>query len=183
MDKIESFKIDHLRLMPGLYVSRKDCNSGCTVTTFDMRITAPNREPVMDMPAIHTIEHLGATFLRNSDNKDKIVYFGPMGCRTGFYFLVFGDEIPEEIAGTVLDMCDFILNFKGDIPGALPSECGNYSEQNLEMAKYYIRRYKKDISENKRFVYPDLKERSQSFYSATVLLNVNQYKPSFANSE
>ena len=155
MDKIESFKIDHLRLMPGLYVSRKDCNSGCTVTTFDMRITAPNREPVMDMPAIHTIEHLGATFLRNSDIKDKIVYFGPMGCRTGFYFLVFGDEIPEEIAGTVLDMCDFILNFKGDIPGALPSECGNYSEQNLGMAKYYIRKYRDELTENKRFSYPD----------------------------
>ena len=155
MEKIESFKIDHLRLLPGLYVSRKDFSSCCTVTTFDLRITAPNREPVMDMPAIHTIEHLGATFLRSSYLKDKIVYFGPMGCRTGFYLLVFGEVKSEDIVVIVLEMCDFILNFEGDIPGALPSECGNYSEQNLEMAKYYIKRYKKDLSENKRFIYPD----------------------------
>ncbi len=154
MEKIESFKIDHLRLLPGLYVSRKDTKGDCTVTTFDMRITAPNREPVIDMPALHTIEHLGATYLRNSDKKDEIVYFGPMGCRTGFYLLIFGSRKPEDIFKTIIGMCDFILNFEGEIPGACPAECGNFSEQNLEMAKYYIRKYRKILYEEKRFVYP-----------------------------
>lgn len=155
MNKIESFKVDHLRLMPGLYVSRRDKKDGAAVTTFDMRITAPNREPVIDMPALHTIEHLGATYLRNSAQKDDIVYFGPMGCRTGCYILMFGDRKPEDIYGLVLDMCDFIIGYEGEIPGAKPEECGNYSEQNLNTAKYYIRRYRAQLAENKRFAYPN----------------------------
>ncbi len=105
------------------------------------------------MPALHTIEHLGATFLRNSAQKDDIVYFGPMGCRTGCYLLVFGEKTSEEIAPLVLEMCDFILEFKGEIPGAKPEECGNYSEQNLQMAKFYIAKYKKAIIENKSYKY------------------------------
>ncbi len=153
MNKIESFKIDHLSLFPGLYLSRKDTKNGVTVSTFDMRITAPNREPVIDVPALHTIEHLGATFLRNSERKEDIVYFGPMGCRTGCYLLMFGDLSPADVFPLVIDTCDFILNFEGEIPGAKPDECGNYSEQNLAMAKYYIARYKDELIRNKRFEY------------------------------
>lgn len=153
MERIASFTIDHLNLEAGLYVSRKDMRENVTVTTFDMRVTAPNKEPVMDMPALHTIEHLGATFLRNSDIKDDIVYFGPMGCRTGFYIVLFGNLESKDIYETVISMCDFILNFEGDIPGATPKECGNFSEQNLNMAKFYIKGYKKDLIENKRFEY------------------------------
>lgn len=152
MKKIESFTIDHLKLLPGLYVSRKDKKDGVCVTTFDMRVTAPNREPVIDMPALHTIEHLGATYFRNSKRGDDVVYFGPMGCRTGFYLLLFGDLSPEDVYGEVMAMCDFVLAFEGDIPGASAVECGNYSEQNLAMAKYYVARYKEELKQ-KRFAY------------------------------
>lgn len=155
MDKIESFKVNHLNLEPGLYVSRIDRHNGCAVTTFDMRITSPNREPVMDMPAIHTVEHLGATFLRNSDCKEWVVYFGPMGCRTGFYLIMFGELSSENVLGLVMKMCDFILGFEGEIPGAKPAECGNWSEQNLPMAKYYISRYKNDLLTKKNLKYKD----------------------------
>lgn len=153
MNKIESFKINHLNLDPGLYVSRRDQKNGVVVTTFDLRITAPNREPVIDVPALHTIEHLCATFLRNSAQKDDIVYFGPMGCRTGCYLVMFGDLTSRDVYDLVIDMCDFVIGFEGDIPGASPIECGNYSEQNLNMAKYYIKKYKKDLQENKNFEY------------------------------
>jgi len=155
MDRIASFTIDHLNLYPGMYVSRRDTRGECVVTTFDLRVTAPNREPVMDVPAIHTIEHLGATYLRNSARKDDVVYFGPMGCRTGFYLLMFGDLDSADIYDLVVDMCDFILGFEGEIPGAQPEQCGNYSEQNLNMAKYYIRKYRQELTEHKRFAYPD----------------------------
>lgn len=153
MEKIESFKINHLNLEPGLYVSRRDCRGDVVVTTFDMRITAPNREPVIDMPALHTIEHLGATYLRNSIRKQDMVYFGPMGCRTGCYIVMFGDLTSKDIYETVVDMCDYILEFEGDIPGAAPEQCGNYKEQNLQMSKYYISRYKTALIQNKNFVY------------------------------
>ncbi len=153
MNKIESFKINHLNLDPGLYVSRRDRCGDCVVTSFDMRITAPNREPVIDMPALHTIEHLCATFLRNSAQKDDVVYFGPMGCRTGCYLVMFGDLKPQDIYDLVIQMCDFVINFEGEIPGASPVECGNYSEQNLNMAKYYITKYKNDLTQNKNFEY------------------------------
>ena len=153
MEKIESFKIDHLHLDPGLYVSRKDRKNGVVITTFDLRITRPNREPVIDMPALHTIEHLSATYLRNCSRKDDIVYFGPMGCRTGCYLLMFGDLTPEEIFPLIMSMCDFIINFTGEIPGAKAEQCGNYSEQNLNMAKYYIKKYKSELEENKNFRY------------------------------
>ena len=153
MNKIESFKINHLTLEPGLYVSRRDKKADVVVTTFDLRITAPNREPVIDMPALHTIEHLCATYLRNSAQKDTVVYFGPMGCRTGCYLVMFGDLKSQDVYDLVVDMCDFVLCFEGEIPGASPVECGNYSEQNLSMAKYYIAKYKKDLIDNKNFEY------------------------------
>lgn len=153
MKKIESFTINHLNLYPGLYVSRRDEKQDVIVTTFDMRMATPNQEPVLDVPAIHTIEHLGATFLRNSNQSENIIYFGPMGCRTGFYLVMFGLLEPIDIYDLIISLCDFIINFEGEIPGATPIECGNYSEQNLSMAKYYINKYKKELIENKRFIY------------------------------
>ena len=154
MKKIESFTINHLILNEGIYVSRRDSFNEAYATTFDLRFTRPNREPVMDMPAIHTIEHLGATFLRNSPLADRVIYFGPMGCRTGFYLVIFGDMTSEELFPTVLSMCEFIENFEGEIPGASPIECGNWSEQDLDMAKFYVKKYKEALLRDKNFVYP-----------------------------
>ena len=141
MEKIASFRVDHTRLLPGLYVSRRDGGEETPVTTFDLRFTRPNREPVMDTPAVHTLEHLGATFLRNSERKDEVIYFGPMGCRTGFYLVMFGALEAGDALPLVRRMLEFILDFSGQIPGASPAECGNWQEQNLDMAKYYARRY------------------------------------------
>ena len=156
MERIASFSVDHTVLEPGVYVSRSDADetTGCVTTTFDLRMTAPNREPVMDTPAIHTIEHLGATFLRSGAQRDRIVYFGPMGCRTGFYLILFGEVSAQEALPLVIDMCRFILGFSGDIPGARPEECGNYQEQNLDMAKFYIARYLRELTEHARTEYP-----------------------------
>ena len=103
--------------MPGLYVSRRDAKGDCVTTTFDLRITAPNREPVIDTPALHTIEHLAATYLRNSESKEDVIYFGPMGCRTGCYLVMFGNLDSEDIYDLVMDLCDFIIGFEGEIPG------------------------------------------------------------------
>lgn len=153
MERIASFNINHLTLESGLYVSRRDKKGDCVVTTFDMRLTAPNREPVVDVPALHTIEHLAATFLRNCAKKDDVVYFGPMGCRTGCYLVMFGDLSSEDVFPLVIDMCDFIIGFEGEIPGASAIECGNYLEQNLNMAKFYIERYKHRLIENRNFEY------------------------------
>ena len=141
MEKIASFRVDHTRLLPGLYVSRRDGGEESPVTTFDLRFTRPNLEPVMDTPAVHTLEHLGATYLRSGPEKDRIIYFGPMGCRTGFYLVMFGRLEAEDALPLVRDMLGFILAFEGPIPGASPEECGNYQDQNLDMAKYYARRY------------------------------------------
>lgn len=153
MEKIESFRINHLILERGLYVSRRDRCGDCTVTTFDLRMTKPNREPVIDMPALHTIEHLAATFLRNHARKDEVVYFGPMGCRTGCYLVMFGELGSEDVYDLVREMCEYILSYEGDIPGATAIECGNYSEQNLGMAKYYIGRYYESLTVEKNFEY------------------------------
>lgn len=154
MEKIASFRVDHLHLKQGLYLSRQDKQGDVTVSTFDLRFTAPNREPVMDTPAVHTIEHLGATFLRNGARKEEIVYFGPMGCRTGFYLVMFGDLKSEDVLPLVLQMCDFILNFEGEIPGAKAEECGNYLDQNLSEAKYYTRIYRDALISEKNLRYP-----------------------------
>ena len=142
MEKIASFTIDHLRLRPGLYVSRKDRIGAETVTTFDLRITAPNIEPVMNTAEVHAMEHLGATYLRNDPVwKDRVVYFGPMGCRTGFYLLLSGDLEPEDVLPLVADTFRFIRDFSGEIPGASAKDCGNYLDMNLPMAQFYARRY------------------------------------------
>ena len=142
MEKIASFTIDHLRLRPGLYVSRKDRIGAENVTTFDLRITAPNIEPVMNTAEVHAMEHLGATYLRNDPAwKDRVVYFGPMGCRTGFYLLLSGDLQSEDVLPLVADTFRFIRVYSGDIPGASAKDCGNYLDMNLPMAQFYARRY------------------------------------------
>lgn len=154
MGLIPSFQLDHMKLQPGLYVSRKDVREDCVLTTFDIRMTRPNFEPPVDVPALHTIEHLAATYLRGSDWQNEIVYFGPMGCRTGCYLVMFGDLKSEDVCDLIVAMCDFILDFEGEIPGARPEQCGNFREQNLDMAKYYIRRYRQTLVEDRRLEYP-----------------------------
>lgn len=158
MEKIASFTIDHLKLLPGIYVSRKDTVGEQVITTFDLRMTRPNYEPVMNTAEVHTIEHLGATFLRNHPVfKDKTIYFGPMGCRTGFYLLLAGDYTSEDIKDLVLEMFEFIRDFEGDVPGACAKDCGNYLDMNLNMAKYVAKKYVDEVLSNiseERLVYP-----------------------------
>jgi S-ribosylhomocysteine lyase len=142
MDKISSFTVDHLRLLPGLYVSRIDAVGGQIVTTFDLRFTRPNFEPVLDVPAIHTIEHLGATLLRNDEQwGEQVLYFGPMGCRTGFYLLLAGEVDTALALPLVIRVMEGIVAFDGEVPGASPAECGNYLSHDLAMAKVAARSY------------------------------------------
>ena len=142
MEKITSFTIDHLRLLPGIYVSRKDHAGDTVVTTFDIRITRPNYEPVMNTAEVHTIEHLGATFLRNQEDwKDRVLYFGPMGCRTGFYLLLTGDYESVDIVPLMKEMFTFMRDFEGQVPGAAAKDCGNYLDMNLPMTRYLADRY------------------------------------------
>ena len=142
MEKITSFTIDHIRLQPGLYVSRKDRVGSETVTTFDLRLTKPNGEPVMNTAEVHTIEHLAATYLRNEPSwKDRVLYFGPMGCRTGFYLLLAGDLTAPEVLPLVTDCFRFVRDYRGEVPGASAKDCGNYLDMNLPMANYWGRRY------------------------------------------
>lgn len=159
MEKITSFTINHLKLLPGVYVSRKDPAGGAVITTFDLRMTRPNCEPVMNTAEMHAIEHLGATFLRNHPvYGDKVIYFGPMGCRTGFYLLLCGDFESVDTVPLLTEMFEFIRDYEGEIPGASPRDCGNYLDMNLPMAKYLARKYLDevlcDISEE-RLTYPE----------------------------
>ena len=146
MEKITSFTIDHLKLVPGVYVSRKDSVGSEMITTFDLRMTSPNDEPVMNTAEIHTIEHLAATFLRNhKEFGSKIIYFGPMGCRTGFYLLLAGNYDSPDIIELLKEMYDFIANYEGDVPGASAKDCGNYLDMNLPMAKYLAKKYLEEV--------------------------------------
>ena len=158
MEKITSFTIDHLRLLPGVYVSRKDHAGDAVVTTFDIRMTRPNFEPVMNTAEVHTMEHLGATFLRNDPEfKDRVLYFGPMGCRTGFYLLLAGDYESRDIAPLMTRMFTFMRDFEGDVPGAAPKDCGNYLDMNLPMTKYLADKYLREVLDQitqERLVYP-----------------------------
>ena len=158
MEKIASFTIDHIKLQPGLYVSRRDRIGAETVTTFDLRITSPNDEPVMNTAEIHAMEHLGATYLRNNELwKDHVIYFGPMGCRTGFYLLLAGDLTSEAILPLVAGCFKFIAEYEGEIPVASAKDCGNYLDLNLPMAKFWANRYYellRTIPED-RLVYPE----------------------------
>ena len=158
MEKIASFTINHLKLLPGVYVSRKDAIGSETLTTFDLRMTAPNREPVMNTAEMHAIEHLAATYLRNNKEwQDKIIYFGPMGCRTGFYLILAGDLTSKDILPLIISTFEFIRDFKGDVPGASAKDCGNYLDMNLNMAKYLCNKYYTEILENitdEHLIYP-----------------------------
>ena len=142
MEKIASFTVDHLNLLPGIYVSRKDTLTNDVITTFDLRMTRPNFEPVMNTAEIHAIEHLGATYLRNhKEFGQKTIYFGPMGCRTGFYLLLKGDYESKDIVELIVELYKFIKDYEGEIPGQSPRDCGNYLDMNLGMAKYLADKY------------------------------------------
>ena len=158
MEKIASFTIDHLKLQPGIYVSRKDTIGNEVITTFDIRMTSPNEEPVMNTAEVHTIEHLGATFLRNHPVwADKTIYFGPMGCRTGFYLLLAGDLSSREIVDLMNEMFIFIRDYRGEVPGACAKDCGNYLDMNLPMANYLADRFLKNVLDgidDSRLIYP-----------------------------
>lgn len=159
MEKITSFSIDHIKLQPGIYVSRKDPVGNSLITTFDLRMTSPNEEPVMNTAEMHAIEHLAATFLRNhKDFKDKIIYFGPMGCRTGFYLLLSGDYSSQDIVALMTQMFEFIRDYKDEIPGASAKDCGNYLDMNLNMANYLARKYLDQVLyviDESRLIYPE----------------------------
>ena len=158
MEKITSFTIDHIKLQPGLYVSRKDKAGDETITTFDLRLTKPNDEPVMNTAEVHTIEHLAATFLRNEPTwKNRVLYFGPMGCRTGFYLLLTGDYSSRDVLPLVLDCFRFVRDFRGEVPGASAKDCGNYLDMNLPMANYWGEKYVSllETIDETRLVYPE----------------------------
>ncbi len=159
MEKITSFTVDHLNLLPGVYVSRRDTVGDQVITTFHLRMTRPNFEPVMNTAEVHTIEHLGATFLRNHpDYKDRVLYFGPMGCRTGFYLLLAGELKSEDIISLLKEMFAFIRDFTGDVPGAAARDCGNYLDMNLPMANYWGKKFLEEVLEKisaERMYYPE----------------------------
>ncbi|MCI8799219.1 S-ribosylhomocysteine lyase [Acetatifactor muris] len=158
MEKIASFTIDHIKLQPGVYVSRKDNIGAEIITTFDLRMTSPNEEPVMNTAEVHTIEHLGATFLRNHPvYGKKTIYFGPMGCRTGFYLLLAGDLSSQDIVPLITQMYEFIRDYRDEVPGASAKDCGNYLDMNLPMTNYLAKRYLENVLYNiddSRLVYP-----------------------------
>ena len=159
MEKIASFTIDHIKLQPGIYVSRKDFVGREVITTFDLRMTSPNEEPVMNTAEVHTIEHLSATFLRNhKDFSDKVIYFGPMGCRTGFYLLLAGDYESKDIVPLITEMFIFIRDFHDEVPGASAKDCGNYLDMNLNMANWLADKYLNNVLFNiseERLIYPE----------------------------
>ena len=159
MEKIASFTIDHIKLEPGVYVSRKDTVGAEVITTFDLRMTSPNDEPVMNTAEMHTIEHLAATFLRNhAVYGSKTIYFGPMGCRTGFYLLLAGNYTSKDIVGLIIEMFEFIRDFHDEVPGASPKDCGNYLDMNLGMAKYLAKKFLDEVLYDikpDRLVYPE----------------------------
>ena len=158
MQKITSFTIDHLKLIPGVYVSRVDYAGESPITTFDLRMTSPNDEPVMNTAEMHTIEHLAATFLRNhAEFGDKTIYFGPMGCRTGFYLLLSGKYESRDIIPLMQEMFSFIAAFEGEVPGASAKDCGNYLDMNLPMTKYLAKKYLEEVLTDitdERLIYP-----------------------------
>ena len=158
MQKITSFTIDHLKLIPGVYVSRVYYEGESPITTFDLRMTSPNDEPVMNTAEMHTIEHLAATFLRNhAEFGDKTIYFGPMGCRTGFYLLLSGKYESRDIIPLMQEMFSFIAAFEGEVPGASAKDCGNYLDMNLPMAKYLAKKYLEEVLTDitdERLIYP-----------------------------
>lgn len=160
MEKIPSFTINHILLKRGIYVSRRDVTaSGDILTTFDVRMKEPNREPAVSQSALHTIEHLAATFLRNHPTwKNEIIYWGPMGCCTGNYLIVKGELSSRDILPLIIETFEFIRDFEGDIPGATPRDCGNYLLNNLPMAKWEAEKYLREVltvATEENLVYPE----------------------------
>ena len=159
MDKITSFTINHLKLLPGVYVSRKDKVGNETVTTFDVRFKRPNIEPCMDIAAIHTLEHLMAVCLREDKEwADSIIYVGPMGCRTGMYIIFKGDLEPEDVLEPIANAVKYVINFEGKIPATTSKECGNYLDHNLAFAKWECEKFYNEVLKNikkENMVYPD----------------------------
>lgn len=159
MKKIASFTVNHLDLLAGIYVSRIDYVGEEAITTYDLRMKMPNKEPVMQNAEMHTIEHLGATFLRNHATwADEVIYFGPMGCRTGFYVILKGEKSSKEVAPLITEMFEFVANFEGEVPGASARDCGNYLDMNLPMAKWEAKKYVDDVLNNltmERLSYPE----------------------------
>lgn len=159
MKKIPSFVINHNKLLRGIYVSRKDRVGGETVTTFDIRMKEPNRQPAVHPGALHTIEHLAATYLRNDEEwKDKVIYWGPMGCLTGNYLLLKGDLEPKDIKGLMINTFRFITDYDGVVPGAAPNDCGNYLLHDLPMARWEARKFLKEVLEDikdENMMYPN----------------------------
>lgn len=157
MEKIPSFNVDHNKLLTGVYTSRQDKVGSETVTTFDIRMKRPNMEAVIDIPALHTIEHLGATFLRNHiEWKEKVIYFGPMGCRTGNYLILTGDLKPMDIKPLLIELYTYMADYNGDIPGATAKDCGNYLSMDLPMARYESKVFLKVLNSltDKNTLYP-----------------------------
>ena len=156
MEKIPSFKVDHTRLLPGIYVSRIDTLGAEYASTYDIRLKRPNLEPVISASAMHTIEHVIATFLRNDEAwKNEIIYWGPMGCLTGCYLIMKGKREPKEILPLIISAFKYLADFEGEIPGADPASCGNYSFQNLEQARLEAKRYLSVLEAEPAFVYPE----------------------------
>ncbi len=159
MKKIASFTIDHMKLLPGVYVSRKDHIGEETITTFDIRMTRPNFEPVMNTAEVHTIEHLAATYLRNHEEYgSKVVYFGPMGCRTGFYLLLAGDLSSRDILPLLTGLYEFMAEYSGEVPGASAKDCGNYLDMNLPMANYLAKKFLDEVLKpitEEHLIYPE----------------------------
>ena len=158
MDMIPSFSVDHTRIVPGIFTSRVDVLGDQKVTTYDVRVTRPNTEPAVDVAAMHSLEHIIATYLRNDpDWKDQIIYWGPMGCLTGFYLILKGNRAPKEILDLLLRAFRSVENAES-VPGASPENCGNYLMHNLVMAKWYARRFADYLAENENnpaiFEYP-----------------------------
>lgn len=158
MEKIASFLIDHTQLLPGVYVSRKDKVAENVITTFDIRMTRPNFEPVMNTAEVHTIEHLAATFLRNhKDYGDRTIYFGPMGCRTGFYLILAGDYESKDIIPLIKELFEFMSTFDDEVPGASARDCGNFLDMNLPIARYLSKKFLDQVLKNiddTRLIYP-----------------------------
>ena len=184
MEKITSFTIDHIKLQPGVYVSRKDPVGDQVITTFDIRMTSPNEEPVMNTAELHAMEHLAATFLRNhKEFGPKVIYWGPMGCRTGNYLLLNGDYESRDIVPLMIEMFEFIRDFEGEIPGASPKDCGNYLDMNLGMAKYLAKKFLNEVLYDikpDRLVYPQSSAGTIRWHDPCVL-NGLDYMPKQKN--
>ena len=157
MDLIPSFAVDHTNLQPGIYISRQDSVGGEKVTTYDIRMTAPNAEPCLNTAAIHTIEHLVATFLRNDEQwKDQIIYWGPMGCLTGNYLIMKGEYEPQVVRQLMLRAFQFVVDYDDEVPGTTPATCGNCLMHDLPMAKYEAKRYVKRLTDAFCCEYPGI---------------------------